>query len=327
MMDHGSLIARLQNEIGLRLGAIPTDAPFALLDFPDHPNVGDSAIWAGEIAYFREVRRTRPAYVCSFRNFDSEVMTAACPEGTIFIHGGGNFGDIWLHHHAFRMRVFEQFKGRKIVQLPQSIHFSSEDRIAETARAIDRHGDVSLFVRDAESLDFARRRFQCEVMLCPDMAFCIGPLPKGRPQHEVVILQRTDHERAKDAAAVEAEPGVHVADWIEENVNLVRLSKAVGYAKGFPDVLRGRREAYDLASWRRIRRGLGLLSSGETVITDRLHAHILSLLMGVPHALLDNSYGKIDRFRRAWTLEAAIAVRAETYQEALSWCRARGASA
>jgi len=50
-------------------------------------------------------------------------------------------------------------------------------------------------------------------------------------------------------------------------------------------------------------RGCRVLSQGRLVITDRLHGHILSLLMGIPHVLLDNSYGKVRRFYEAWTKE------------------------
>src|SRR3546814_13361207 len=55
-----------------------------------------------------------------------------------------------------------------------------------------------------------------------------------------------------------------------------------------------------LAEWR-FQRGLAMLSTGERVVTDRLHAHILSLLLDIPHVLLDNSYGKVAGFADQWT--------------------------
>ena len=64
---------------------------------------------------------------------------------------------------------------------------------------------------------------------------------------------------------------------------------------------RARRVAYyDALAQQRIDRGLRLLGSARFVITDRLHGHILCTLMGIPHAVLDNSYGKIARFARAF---------------------------
>jgi pyruvyl transferase EpsO len=54
----------------------------------------------------------------------------------------------------------------------------------------------------------------------------------------------------------------------------------------------------------RLMRGCQLLSRGREVVTDRLHAHILCLLMGIPHVLVDNNYGKLRSFFEAWTKDA-----------------------
>ena len=51
----------------------------------------------------------------------------------------------------------------------------------------------------------------------------------------------------------------------------------------------------------RVERGLRLLARGETVVTDRLHGHILALLLGIPHVVMDNDYGKVGAYIAAWT--------------------------
>ncbi|TIO38875.1 MAG: exopolysaccharide biosynthesis protein, partial [Mesorhizobium sp.] len=96
--------------------------------------------------------------------------------GPIFIHGGGNFGDLWITHQDFRERVLEQFPNRRIIQFPQSIHYKSQERRERSARIIGGHKNFVLLVRDEESKAFAEKHFDCEVRLCPDMAFCIGAL-------------------------------------------------------------------------------------------------------------------------------------------------------
>ena len=53
-----------------------------------------------------------------------------------------------------------------------------------------------------------------------------------------------------------------------------------------------------------------MLSTGGLVVTDRLHAHILSLLLDIPHVLLDNSYGKVAGFADQWTGDYAGLMRA-----------------
>ncbi|OZA07208.1 MAG: hypothetical protein B7X97_09700, partial [Methylotenera sp. 17-45-7] len=44
-----------------------------------------------------------------------------------------------------------------------------------------------------------------------------------------------------------------------------------------------------------------LLQEAQVVITDRLHVHILSILIGKPHVIVDNNYGKLKHFYETWT--------------------------
>jgi len=39
----------------------------------------------------------------------------------------------------------------------------------------------------------------------------------------------------------------------------------------------------------------------KLVITNRLHGHILCVLMGIPHVVIPNSYHKITSFYETWT--------------------------
>ena len=50
----------------------------------------------------------------------------------------------------------------------------------------------------------------------------------------------------------------------------------------------------------RVLHGTRLLSKGGTIVSDRLHAHLIASLMGKPHVCLDNNYGKIARYIAAW---------------------------
>ena len=54
------------------------DEPYALVDFPNHANVGDSAIWAGEMAYFRRHAPRPPDQVWK-RSLHSGGVSATSP--------------------------------------------------------------------------------------------------------------------------------------------------------------------------------------------------------------------------------------------------------
>jgi pyruvyl transferase EpsO len=42
------------------------------------------------------------------------------------------------------------------------------------------------------------------------------------------------------------------------------------------------------------------------VVTDRLHGHILAMLMDMPTLVLDNSYGKNSRYAAVWTARSRL---------------------
>lgn len=327
-----TLVGRLQATAVEALSGLGGDSPFALVDFPDHGNVGDSAIWLGETTFFLEHRRAVPSYVCSIRAFSEAALRAAVPEGPIFIHGGGNFGDLWLTHQEFRERILDRFHDREIIQLPQSIHFANPGRTERVARAIERHAKFVLLVRDQHSYDFATANFACDVKLCPDMAFFLGAVDrKWTPEVDVFYLMRTDKERAVGTTPGRPQYSFRSADWLEENPWPIRWHRLSGTSRGFfGDGWKrasARRTQYDAVAWARVLRGCRLLSSGRVVITDRLHAHILSLLLGIPHAVLDNSYGKLRRFLDVWTGDAAGTYRAASPADAEHWAESMVAAA
>lgn len=293
---------------------------FALLDFPDHANVGDSAIWVGELELFRAIAGRGPAYVSAFNTLDDAALRSAAPDGPIFLHGGGNFGDIWNHHQAFREGVIARFRDRPVVQMPQSIHYRDPARIAQTARIIAAHPDFTLLVRDEPSLELARAHFDCPVRLCPDSALAIGARPPALPATEVLAMLRTDREGAGTGGLP---AGIPVEDWLVEDASAVRRAKAIEALRSWGRLAPGsaRAHAFEAAARHRLERGLRQLSQGRAIVTDRLHVHILSLLLGRPHAVLDNVYGKIGRFIDAFTGASPLAYRASGMDDALAWAR------
>jgi pyruvyl transferase EpsO len=48
-------------------------------------------------------------------------------------------------------------------------------------------------------------------------------------------------------------------------------------------------------------RGVDRLAGAEVVVTDRVHGHILALLVGRPQVVLDNEDGKVHALVRGWS--------------------------
>jgi exopolysaccharide biosynthesis predicted pyruvyltransferase EpsI len=266
----------------------PGDA-YALIDFPDHANVGDSAIWLGESQLLRAITGRGPDYISTWHDFDPTAFRQVCPGGTLFLHGGGNLGDLWPHHQRFREAILRAVRDRPVVQLPQSIHFADDRALARFADIVAAHPDFTLHVRDRESLAVAAARFDCPAYCTPDSAFALGPQPRGLADTPILALMRTDLERSATRNA--SLSGATIVDWLEDDADLPAGTDIVA------------REAQALA---RVTRGLRLLSRGASVATDRLHGHILATLLGIPHLVFENSYGKLGAYIRSWTATSPL---------------------
>lgn len=318
------VIARLQGVIHDCLkDYVSGDEPVAMVDFPDYKNVGDSAIWLGQMAYLSSRFKKSPSYISSLQDHSHDRLDEAMPYGPILITGGGTFGDIWPGHQELRESILERWPGRLVVQLPQSIHYKSQGHADRMARAIARHKNFVLLVRDEASKEFAEKHFDCRVHLCPDMAFCIGPIqPLAASQFPVLAMLRADKEKASHYD-FSAYPDVPVEDWISESRTPVRIAKALGAAKVIvslnPERIRGAK--LDAAAHNRFRRGIRQISRGRAIVTDRLHVHICSLLLGRPHAVLDNSYGKVRRFMNAFSGGTDLSYKAASLDDGIAWAR------
>jgi exopolysaccharide biosynthesis predicted pyruvyltransferase EpsI len=305
----------------------------ALIDFPNHSNVGDSAIWLGEVAWLAEAG-IRVHYRCDVKSYNRTALAQALSaDGAIFITGGGNLGDLWPRHQRLRETVIRDFPNRPIVQLPQSMHFQSAESLSRTQAVFNAHPDLTILLRDETSLALARNEFRATSVLCPDMAFYLGSLPRPwAPTRDIFWLRRVDRESSGDDDSPMG-GDVAVADWLDDRRPL--LDRARRISRRFPLRLLarsapGRRTigrvvdaSYDWQAQQRVRFGCRLLSSGSVVITDRLHAHILCLLLGIPHVVLDNNYGKVRRFCQTWnTLSSPLVRWAEAPADALAVARA-----
>ena len=313
---------------------ISAGVPYALVDFPAYKNVGDSAIWLGQIEILTKVVGFKPRYVCDQFNYSEADLQKSHPEGPILISGGGNFGDIWPEHQKFRERLIKTFPDRQIIQLPQSISFGNPENAERCAQLIADHGRFTLLVRDKVSEAYAQKHLRCEVRLLPDMAFGIGALrPRGTVASDGFMLLRSDKERSGfDPAVLAAEPNARSADWLNEPADFPDICRMKtrfnSWGRQGQTMESGRFNLYMHLAQGRLERGLKMLSSGRVLITDRLHAHILATLLDKPHVVLDNNYGKIFSYIAAWThpyrslRTAATAEEAiDRYRELLSKCR------
>jgi exopolysaccharide biosynthesis predicted pyruvyltransferase EpsI len=282
---------------------IPPGSTVALLDFPNHQNSGDSLIWLGELEYLRSID-VNIGYVADHSRYDPSLLRKRLPHGPILLSGGGNFGDRWGHMQDFRERVIGDFPDRPIIQLPQSIDFSSKERLAQAQSRFSIHPDLTILMRDKKGADKVRTLFPSQrVLFCPDMAFGYAPSPSSSRAHfDVLMLRRKDRESTGVLDSVKFGPGRSVCD---EEWGLRRDRKLLWQALHTPGAIAKRAAglspvlhdliftSFNYQARINVANAVAILSRGRVVVTDRLHAAVLGALLGIPVVATNNANGKV----------------------------------
>lgn len=316
-----ALIARIAERYASTLAdVIPSGTRCAIVDAPDHANVGDSAIWLGERLALQRLG-VDVAYACTLKSYDPSALADAVADGPILIHGGGNLGDLWPTHQEFREDLLKRFDANPIIQLSQTANFRWPSTVAHAREAFEQHPNFTILARDEASVALLRRLFRLRVVLCPDAAFSMGPLVRPvAPQADVLWLARTDLESA-GPGAVRQMGAALMTDWLADDDTMPDAGACCAALGLEAPVRTGATGIADLdaAAIRRLFRGSATLSLGRNVLTDRLHGHILALLLGIPHTLVDDAFGKVRGFAMTWTVPNRLtSIRAATSEEAMA---------
>jgi len=277
----------------------------SLVDIPMHWNLGDSFIWHGDNIFtsLQGLPVVNPA------DKDQRELTDlhSIEKLALLLHGGGNFGDWWRENADFRLKVVEEMPNNRVIFLPQSIHYRDDKYVVQDRQAFEKHNKLTLLLRDNPSLQFAKENFpNTESIFVPDMAFMIGSLPAAEePLVDIIFLLRTDTEKNindthLDSAKLLAQEKLMsyeiwdfpVDGYPIPNSISSRQSALYDYRKLYPNI--GADDIpKDILPMFRVAMGNKLLSRGSIIITDRLHASIMGVLIGRPVIYVDNAYKKL----------------------------------
>jgi exopolysaccharide biosynthesis predicted pyruvyltransferase EpsI len=313
--------------------ALPEGTPIAMLGYPAHDNVGDVAIWLGQLAIVEALGLDLRFVADEYYVPTGRIRDAIGRDGVVVLSGGGNLGDLWPAPMAARAEVLKACRGQRIVQLPQSICFTQDKNADEMKRMLEDHGDITMFLRDAESMAYCTDVIGFPATFTTDIVFALGPLDRARqPVTDVLYLRREDKESIHWSVPVMPGSSI-VGGWPaigagEHGPEVKRLSERVRYARRAAKlpVVGHRAEDWRISHFEPLARGvlqggLEYLAGGRVVVSDRLHAHLLSTLMGVPNVAVDSNNRKVSSFVNAWTgacTNVRMAERAEQVRPMLS---------
>jgi exopolysaccharide biosynthesis predicted pyruvyltransferase EpsI len=248
-----------------------------------------------------------------------DMARRAVGEFSVLIHGGGNFGDIWPEHNRIREQAIAAHHGRPVVQLPVSLHVDRPAGMTGVRRAVDSHGNVAFMWRDSESYDQGVEYFpDSQHHLVPDAAFALQLARTAPAASDRLLIRRTDIEVSSDEVPAryrsvdwDFPPRFKLSSGWWAMRALERLGSSPVRSPRAWQVMYGR-----LAS-AQLRYALGLLSSAEVVVSDRLHGHILSTIAGIPNVLYADKNRKNISFFKTWSAGLPHVWWADSLAEAL----------
>lgn len=301
MKQHSLMMTDLQKKHDVIYDLLK-DSPFHYIDIPMHDNIGDLLIMQGTLAFFKK-KNLVPKTTSTSWGFDAAWVK---PGDILVFHGGGNFGDLYANINDLREEIITRFPHNRIVMLPQTIFFGSDEKRDRSAAVFRRHPDVHIFIRDRVSQQIAGL-FSDHVYLVPDMAHQLYPI-EGNRGKGVLRIERVDVEKPAVPESLKDLRFDTRTDWVD----LVGAEKRLiafgwrlqgGFIKFGWQAFRKR-----LGPWywvpvaqRFSTKAIALFGRHDHIVTDRLHGHILSCLMNKRNTVIDNSYGKNSTYIDEWT--------------------------
>ncbi|WP_427179363.1 polysaccharide pyruvyl transferase family protein [Paenibacillus sp. TC-CSREp1] len=294
------------------LEVIPQHSKIFYIDYPVHSNCGDLLIMKGTEAFFKD---HQIQVIKRFSVYDFNERMDIPDDHILVLHGGGNFGDLYEMHQKLREKIVETYPNHRIVLLPQTVYYQSEEALQRTVSIFNKHSDLHLYLRDEKSFQLVSEHFlNCKVRLMPDMAHQLWPIQfKGVPNNKRLNFLRMDIEADEEQFAAASQMQDDTLDWHTLYNRYER--KLVQWAGGGLRRIKGSKVlqlGWKLYSDYLVNKAIRRFAKYETIYTSRLHGHILSCLMDKPNVLIDNSYGKNSGYYLLWTYKVNMANMAGT---------------
>ena len=255
-----------------------------LFSTPWHGNLGDQAIVLGECEILKKMFPSHeiieiPTKVCvnlmNDGNNSSEKDLCIGKKDIIFIHGGGNLGDIWVNEEQVHRWIVQKFAHNKIVFMPQSIFFHNHEsgmtELKKSREAYAQADDLTLLTRDRVSYEFAKKNFvKAKVALVPDAATCLeGRFPETTVKREgVCFFLRKDKEKVS-------------SDELLMTIREYLRRKGVPYEISDTVIANNSLKTNELRT-KAISDTLLQARKSRLVITDRFHGVIFSVITHTP---------------------------------------------
>ncbi|NUM34935.1 MAG: polysaccharide pyruvyl transferase family protein [Candidatus Brocadiae bacterium] len=338
-MTH-SLLEKIKNQATIAWQSIPDFQECLLLDTPEHAdNIGSMALLVGMVYAVSEIKKAKVLYAASKTDYSLDKIHSF-PKSVPIILRGGNLGNYFWNlrssegskrQYEFIVNtIIKKCHERPVILIPQSFYFNNEEDARAIATTLNAHPNLTLMVRDKHSLSIAQRLFtHCQIILSPDIAFLLYSLISSADKtkkQKILYMKRHDWEDPwQEIIQKIPQECLEISDWTKnryiKKISFGNTRLQYSMNRMLYRILLGQENIFSMKSIKEKRLfqenifsfyinrlameslnlGIHQLSEHPLVITNRLHGHILSTLIGIPNIILPSPYDKIQNCYDSWT--------------------------
>lgn len=171
---------------------------------PTHGNMGDQAIAYATLKYLEEqfseyeiiqVNREDTYKYCM------ALKKVVNKDDIIFLHGGGNMGNLYPIEEQDRRAIIHMFDDNKIISMTQTISFTDDENgkkeFIKTKRIYENHKDLTLIAREQKSFNIMKKNLNVKnIVINPDIVLYLNEmdLNKVNSRTKIMTCLRDDKE-------------------------------------------------------------------------------------------------------------------------------------
>lgn len=264
-----------------------------LIGTPDHYNMGDHIIAYATCAILKDMLPEAELIEISMDEFPSKLpylQKNVRKDDILVLQGGGNMGNIYWRNERIRREVIKKFPTHRIIIFPETIHYTKDcegDADFAVSQAIyAKASQLTICAREHASYGIMKQAYPYNrIILVPDIVCYLQPALQMERKF-VKLFYRSDLERK-------------VSGEIKDRVEKFLQSKGVDYE--YRDMLRFQKGYVGSANrnrlvWDKIKE----IASARLIVTDRLHAMILSVITATPCLVIAGYNHKIESTYYTW---------------------------
>ena len=261
------------------------------LQTPEHCNIGDLAIAYFSRKFLSDIFPNNIILEYTYNDIlgaNNLIQKFINSKDIIFLHGGGNLGNLYLNEEILRREIIKYYRKNRIIILPQSIYWTEDEEgekeLEISKRIYSSHNNLTIFARDKKSYKFAKEYFyNNKVFLMPDIVLYkqnINSHTDLIKRKDIIFLLRKDKEKIIND---------NIINSMKDYINYIGSNYDISdtHLQEHINISISERESY-------IFNILDKLLNYKLCITDRFHGVIFSYLTNTPCIVFNSLDHKIE---------------------------------